>query len=402
MKRLVSILYVQLLSLVICELAAAQDFQTQWNVPTGGSVRASGTATLIMSLSPITYPDYIDPRSTHDYYRGAGGATRYNSVGMDIASQSQYMIFRDPQSPRNSSWLGQVFSDSVGWSWYTNDRGTQTSGADANFVRGSVGLRAAGGGSIKLVPASQLAGTPPGVFRYQALDTAYVVATGTSTSGSSYVQDGRATYSGSIVWSPPLTQSGYARYTADLVVSIRFGIDGIVTGGLNQIPPNGGLPTPAYTAARQLDLDVLVAPTVIDMDGRQSIKVRKTGQGPGTFPGSGWTYSQLHQTSTVFLKDDTKGTSSTAAINWGNSIKIMQQTAAPYRWPVAATEYRLRGIELPAAQSTPIRISCVTSNASVAARERVAGEVRFPDLPGLRGNGIDFSVRLDNLRPVTP
>ena len=376
-----------------------QDFRSELIIPPNGRVFTTGSAVLKMSLSSP---------SNQDLYRGAGSAMRFNSAGLDVANRSGYMIFRDPQSPRYSGWGGKVYSDSIGRSWYQNDRGVPSSGSDPNLVLGSAILRGDGGGSINLIAAPQISGTQPGEFRYQALDRAIAHSTSILASAGNYVQDGRGTYTGSIVWNPPRTATGFTRYRADLIVSVRFGTDGIVTGGLNPIASPGGSNPPAYVSARQLDLDVLVAPTALDMDGRQSIRIRKTGVGPATPLETGWTNNQWLQSSTVHLKDDIKATSSTATIPWGNGNTILQGNRLINTWQASPTVYRLSGIELPANASTTIQIRAVTSNFSTASRHRVVGRVRFPALPTEApnhpqlGNGVDFSVRLDKFEVVTP
>jgi hypothetical protein len=370
----------------------AQDFISELRV---------GPARLLTSGKAV-FKNSLPPGSADDYYRGNASVARYGTTGALLLSRGGSILLRDPQSPRYASIWGEYYGDSVGsWSYY-NDRGViQTTQSPTYIPGGANPMRAKSYWTLLLTPALDISGTLPGEFRYRALDHIWAETTSTLAAAVGSTTDGRSEFDGSMVWSP-----AGGRYTADLVVTVRFGTDGTVTGGLNKYDEYANRYPPAYIAARQLDLDVLVAPTSLDMDGRQSIRIRKTGSGPGTRLEQGWTYNKWIESSAVYIKDDIKGTSTSAAISWGNGESILQGVPRYSYSSWKTLSFRLPDIQLPTSPSTTIKISGVSSNFSTSMRDRVVGKVKFPDRdvtsnPGL-GNGIDFSVRLENLKLLPP
>ena len=363
-----------------------------------------GPVARLLTSGKAVFKMSLPPGSPDDYYRGGAGVTRYGTTGAILFSRNGSILLRDPQSPRYANTGAEYYGNSVGsWSYF-NNRGVIQTTQDPTYpgpVTAGSPMRARGIWTLLLTPAPNISGTLPGEFRYRALDHLWAETTTNLAAAGGSTTDGRGEFNGSMVWYP-----FGGRYTADLVVTVKYGTDGVVTGGLNKYDEYAKRYPPAYIAARQLDLDVLVAPTPLDMDGRQSIKIRKAGIGPGTPLQQGWTYNKWIESSTVYLKDDIKGTSTTAAISWGNGETIVQGVS-PYRhnsWKTLS--FTLPNIELPTSPSTTITISGVSSNFSTALRDRVVGKVKFPDLdvtsnPGL-GNGIDFSVRLENVKLLPP
>jgi hypothetical protein len=315
---------------------------------------------------------------------GVGSATLYDASGKTVAARSSVIYFRDPLQTKLSWWGGEVRATSKGNRSSLNNRGVYSEQTTSPFVWGE-GKYTTGGGNLLVRLGPELTGTTAGEVRFQALDAIGVLCDLSNSAASTSLRGGREGFSGGIQWVPPAFQTGITQtYSADLVVELRYGMDGIVDGGQNV----------ALRASRVLDLQVL------GNDGVTAVNIRKIAGNPAPPMLSGWTEIDGN---TAFLTTSSMATGQRTSeqITWGNGVvAIPPGRTIINSWTSKTVRVPLR---LSSARSTSFKITAVSSNASSAHRNRSLGRTSIPapptDAPAnpRLGNGVEIRIRIERV-----
>ncbi len=314
-----------------------------------------------------------------------GGATLYDASGKTVADRSSVIYFRDPLQTKASWWGGEVRATSKGNRSTVNNRGVYFEQQTSPFVIGD-GRYTSAGGNLLVRLGPELTGTTAGEVRFQALDVVGVGCDLSNSSGSTSLRGGREGFSGGLQWVHPLNgwTGSSPTYSADLVVELRYGMDGIVDGGQNV----------GLSASRVLDLEV------IGNDGVTAVNIRKIAGNPAPPMLSGWTEIDGN---TAFLTTSSMATGlrTSEQITWGNGVvAIPPGRTIINTWKSKTVRVPLR---LSSSRSTSFKITAVSSNASSAHRNRSLGKTSIPasptDAPAnpRLGNGVEIRIRIERV-----
>ena len=316
---------------------------------------------------------------------GFGGATLYDASGKIVVERSSVIYFRDPLQTKQSWWGNEVRATSKGNHSIVNNRGVYSEQKSSPFVLGD-GKYTTGGGNLLVRLGPELTGTAAGEVRFQALDVMGILCDLSNSSGSTSLRGGREGFSGGLQWVPPALSTGTPQtYSADLVVELRYGIDGYVDGGQNV----------ALSASRVLDLEIL------GNDGITAVNIRKIAGNPAPPMLSGWTEIDGN---TAFLTTSSKATGlrTSEQISWGNGNVAFPPGVPFSTWNWTTPKIVRVPLRLSSLGSTSFKITAVSSNASSAHRIKSLGKTSIPAYPAPAthprlGNGIDVRVRLDRV-----
>jgi hypothetical protein len=319
---------------------------------------------------------FVDPLRTTEMDWGAGLGV--NSVG----TFSEICKVQVPSPPRDPGsgvpyWHCKYFeSEDPKWSF---GLGPSASGSAGR-------LRAESGKTLR-VPYN------PREIRLRAIDTA---ESGVQISGalaSTRLHQGRTSGDAWLVFNPPWPPGpGRPVCTGDLVLDIRYGIDGVHE-------PD---PQHAVVAERWLDLDLRYAPNGNLLPGpRGQVTIRAEGQAKAAPRGAGWPGLPEQPgipNSTIFV-DTSMGSRAPLTFSWNNGM-----VAGPrVPWTQVFDTWQHQTVRIPMNLSVPMRVdlALLTEQRQMLGRGNV-GRSAVPD--GFNragtGHGLDVRVYLDNLQPA--
>ncbi len=321
---------------------------------------------------------FVNPRQPTEADWGAGVGV--NSVGT-FSETCKVQVPSPPHDPGSGVpyWHCKYFeSEDPKWSF---GLGPSASGSAGR-------LRAESGKTLR-VPYN------PREIRLRAIDTAESGVQFSGASASTRLHQGRTSGEAWLIYNPPWApRPGRPVCTGDLVLDIRYGIDGV-----HETDPQH-----AVVAERWLDLDLRYAPIGNVMPGpapRGQVRIRAEGQAKTAPRGAGWPALPEQPgipNSTLFV-DTSMGSRDPLTFSWNNGM-----VAGPrVPWTQVFDTWRNQTVRIPMNLSVPMRVdlALLTEQRQMLGRVNL-GRSAVPD--GFNragtGHGLDVRVYLDNLQPA--
>lgn len=233
----------------------------------------------------------------------------------------------------------------------------------------------------------------PREVRFRAIDTSGASIGASGSAGQSRLEEARTTTQAWLRFTPPSAPGpGKPVCTADLVLELNYGID-----GLHDPDPTGTI-----FAERWLDLDVRYGPSGNPpSDPRGTVSIRAAGQ-PRTAPrGSGWPATALDarvQQSTVHV-ETSMGSRPADTFSWNNGV-----VASPHApFTQVFDTWTRRTVRVPLTLPVPMEfhLDALTHQRQYLGRSGFGrSAVPYTPNPAARGHGMDVRMYLDNLQPA--
>lgn len=344
------------------------------------------------------------PRAYQSAYSGAW-------LPQNRASSTLQMRFIDPLTPLFTNWGSVVNTDSVGWRGTHCDKQptpppmdpgdgkprwqcvTRTS-EDPKWSPGLGPLAASAGGSFSHESGASLR-VPynPREVRFRALDYNGARVASNGAGAESRLDQGRTTTQSWLRFTPPWQPApGRPVCTADLVLELNYGIDGVHESD----------PAHAIVADRWLDLDLSYGPMgIFPGEGRGKVTIRPAGQLKTAPRGTGWPEGredQAIQQSTIHV-DTSSGSRPPLDFSWNNGTVAF--AGVPFTQVFDTWTRQTVRVPVSLRVPTAFYLDALTHQRQMLGRS-VTGRSAVPMTPNpaAKGHGFDVRMYLDNLQPA--